>query len=80
MYRSEMVESSRGHTRARWSRATKGWVALVTFCVVVVAIGIFIFANPPSTDNKQPPPTNSGTTSQITVPGTPASGLPALAR
>jgi hypothetical protein len=74
MYRSDMGERRGRQTRGRWSRATKAWIGLVTFCLVVVAIGIFIFANPPSTENKQLPPTNSGTTSQITVPGTPASG------
>jgi hypothetical protein len=49
----------------------------VAFCLVVVAIGIFIFANPPSTNSKAPAPHNSGTTGEITVPGTPASGMPA---
>ena len=68
-----MDESARPQTRAPWSRGTKRWVTLVAFCLVVVAIGIFIFANPPS--SKQPPAPNSGTTGEITVPGTPASGM-----
>jgi hypothetical protein len=58
------------------SRAAKIWIVLVTFVVVVIAIGIVIFANPPSTTplNK---PTNpdGGISGEITVPGTPASGL-----
>ena len=72
MYRSNMGEVET--TQTGWSRAKKGWVGLVAFCLVVVAIGIYLFATPPKASNNTPPPDQSKTTGVITVPGTPAEG------
>ncbi len=76
MYRSSVAQSAPSDARVGMSRAKKIWIVLVTFVVVVIAAGIVIFANPPSTTPlNRPSNPNGGTSGQITVPGTPSSGL-----
>jgi hypothetical protein len=70
-----MVDVPRSLGRTGWSRGAKRWIALGIFCVVVVAAGIYIFANPPSSNANRPQPADTKTSTVITVPGTPAAGL-----